>query len=238
MGQAHGYDVQVSWSEQDSPGYFEVQLLDRARSGQIARAVSLPAHAAKPWSAYANDPLENGFKQQLIPRLREYLKGRLPEYMVPSAWMVLKQLPLTPNGKVDRRALPAPQSRPEEMGEYVEPRTELERTLAEIWAQVLRVDQVGVQDNFFELGGHSLLATQVIVRIRSSLSIELPMRLLFEFPTVQQLSAQVEELRQASLLDDIENGGNDMEELLESVAAMPESRVQELMRELRMKERP
>jgi len=81
---------------------------------------------------------------------------------MPSAWMVLSQLPLTSNGKVDRRALPAPQGRPEELGEYVAPRSELEKILTEIWVQLLRIDQVGVQDDFFELGGHSLLATRVI----------------------------------------------------------------------------
>jgi acyl carrier protein len=232
-GEAHGYDAQVSWGAQDS-GCFDVQLLDRARADQVPRAVSQPPDAVKPWSAYANDPLEHSFRQQLIPQLREYLKGRLPEYMIPSAWMTLKQLPLTPNGKVDRRALPAPQSRLEEMGEYIAPRTDLERTLADIWAQVLRVDQVGVQDNFFELGGHSLLATQVVVRIQTSLSIEMPMRLLFEFPTIKQLSAHVDDLRHARLLDKLAGGGNEMEELLERVASMSDSKVQELVRELKM----
>src|SRR6185369_2647595 len=106
----------------------------------------------QPWSAYANDPLANGFRQRLIPALRDYLKECLPEYLVPSTWMVLQQLPLTPNGKLDRRALPPPQSRGEELGEYTAPRTELERVLADIWAEVLRVDRVGAHDNFFDLG--------------------------------------------------------------------------------------
>jgi amino acid adenylation domain-containing protein len=114
------------------------------------------------------------FRQRLIPRLREYLKERLPEYMIPAAWVTLKQLPLTPNGKVDRRALPAPESRPAEMGEYIPPRTEMERTLADIWAQILRVDQVGALDNFFELGGHSLLIVKLMERLRRvGLSVEL-----------------------------------------------------------------
>lgn len=238
LGQAYGYDVTVSWCAQDSPGCLEVQLLDRTRSDQIPQAMSLTADVVKPWSAYANDPLENGFRQQLIPQLREYLKERLPEYMIPSFWMVLKELPLTPNGKVDRRALPVPQSRPGELGEYIAPRTELERTLADIWAHVLRVDQVGVQDNFFELGGHSLLATQVAVRIQSSLSVEMPVRLLFEFPTVRRLSARVDDLRQARLLTEIAGGGANMKELLESVASMSESRVRELLRKLRTEARP
>lgn len=229
LANAHGYDVTVTWST-DAPEYFEAQLLDRTRTDQV-RAVSPTPYATKPWRAYANDPLESSLRQQLIPQLREHLEERLPEYMTPSAWVVLKQLPLTPNGKVDRRALPTPQSRSEEMGEYLAPRTDLERTLADIWAQVLRVDQVGVKDNFFELGGHSLLAMQVLVRIRASLSIGMSMRMLFEFPTIEQLSAH---LRHARLLENIAQGGPDINELLESVASMSESEVKKVMRELSM----
>jgi acyl carrier protein len=95
------------------------------------------------------------------------------------------------------------------------------------------VERVGRQDNFFELGGHSLLAMQVTARIRSLMSVEMPMRLLFEFPTVSQLAAEVNELRQAGLLERIATGGNEIEELLERVASMPESQVQELVRELK-----
>src|SRR5262249_38952800 len=162
--QTYGYEVQVSWDRR-LPECFEAQLCDQSRTQQVCTAAS-SQNEVKSWSAYASDPLENGLRQQLIPQLRDYLKERLPEYMVPSAWMMLKQLPLTTNGKLDRRALPAPHSRPEEFGEYVAPRTELERTLADIWAQVLRVDQVGIRDNFFELGGHSLLIVKMLARLR------------------------------------------------------------------------
>jgi acyl carrier protein len=192
IGEAHGYDVQVSWHAQDSQGRFDVQFLDRARLEQVPRAPwAAPAGILRSWSAYASDPLESAFRQQLIPQLREYLKARLPDYMIPSAWVALKELPLTPHGKVDRRALPAPQTRPEEIGEYVAPRTELERNLADIWAQVLRVDQVGVNDNFFELGGHSLLATRVIAHIGHLLDLELPLRVIFEKPTIEALSDSI-----------------------------------------------
>jgi acyl carrier protein len=155
--------------------------------------------------------------------------------MMPAAWMLLRQLPLTPNGKVDRRALPPPQSRPEELGEYVAPRDEIERALAEIWAQVLRLDQVGVQDNFFELGGHSLLATQVVVRVRSALSIEMPMRLMFQCPTVEQLAAQLRQLRESDAVEQIDGDDSEVEDLLDTIASMPESKVQELVRELRLR---
>lgn len=229
----HGYDVTVSWGVNGPPECFDAEFVDRARAHEVPQAAAPPPDATKPWHAYANDPLENSFRQQIIPQLREYLKARLPEYMIPSAWQVIRQLPLTPHGKVDRRALPAPQSRPEEMGEYVAPRTALERTLAEIWAQVLRVDQVGVRDNFFDLGGHSLLATQVAVRLQAALSIDVSTRVLFEHPTVAQLVAHVEALREERLLEEIERGGDELEALLKQVAAMPENAAQELMRTLR-----
>ncbi|HEU5130974.1 MAG TPA: amino acid adenylation domain-containing protein, partial [Pyrinomonadaceae bacterium] len=114
--------------------------------------------------------------------LREYLKQRLPDYMLPSFFVGLAELPHLPNGKIDRRSLPAP-LQPESTREFVAPRNEIESELAKIWTAVLRVERIGVYDNFFELGGHSLLATQVISRIRDDLKIELPLRYMFEYPT-------------------------------------------------------
>jgi acyl carrier protein len=109
--------------------------------------------------------------------------------MIPSAFVELEEMPLTPNGKVDRRALPAPErTRPELEGVFVAPRTPAEQAMAEIWAQILKMEQIGVHDNFFALGGHSLLATQVVSRLRNTLQVTLPLRSLFENPTVAELS--------------------------------------------------
>ncbi|HEX8696900.1 MAG TPA: amino acid adenylation domain-containing protein, partial [Longimicrobium sp.] len=130
--------------------------------------------------------------------LRGYLRRNLPEYMVPSAFVSLDQLPVTPNGKVDRRALPAPDLASAEE-RYVAPRAPVEEVLAGIWAEVLRVERVGVEDRFFELGGHSLLATRVVSRMRELLGVELPLRALFEHPTVAELAVRVEEMRRADL---------------------------------------
>ncbi|MBZ4423347.1 non-ribosomal peptide synthetase, partial [Myxococcus sp. RHSTA-1-4] len=125
--------------------------------------------------------------------LRAFLKQRLPEYMVPSALVRLDALPLTANAKVDRKALPAPDAVLASPAEsYVAPRTPTEERLAALWAQVLRVQRVGIHDNFFELGGHSLLATQVVSRVREAFSVELPLRALFEAPTVAALAARLE----------------------------------------------
>ncbi|MEH2319621.1 non-ribosomal peptide synthetase [Nostoc sp.] len=126
--------------------------------------------------------------QSFASLLRQFLKEKLPEYMVPRAYMILESLPLTPNGKVDRRALPTPDIITFNNQDYVAPRSQVEELLAQIWAKVLGKEQVGIHDNFFELGGHSLLATQLTSRIRDTFQIDLPVRNLFEAPTVEQLS--------------------------------------------------
>jgi amino acid adenylation domain-containing protein len=125
-----------------------------------------------------------------ISQLRTFLREQLPEYMVPSAFVLLDKLPLTANGKVDRRALPIPDKSREAAEAFVAPRNAAEEIIAGIWSQVLDIKQIGVHDNFFNLGGHSLLATQVISRIRSAFQLELdqlPLRQLFETPTVAGL---------------------------------------------------
>jgi amino acid adenylation domain-containing protein len=123
--------------------------------------------------------------------LRSHLLRRLPEHAVPSAFVALAGIPLTPNGKVDVRALPAPAG-PSSMEEAARPRTPVEELLAGIFAEVLEQDRVGLEDDFFERGGHSLLATQVVARVRDALGVELPVRSVFQAPTVQGLAAQVE----------------------------------------------
>jgi amino acid adenylation domain-containing protein len=129
-------------------------------------------------------------------RLRDELKRVLPEYMVPSAFVSLDALPLTPNGKINRQALPAPTRHDEtNLAEFVAPRTPLEEQLAKIWADVLGIEQVGINDNFFEIGGHSLLATQAGARIADACRVELPLRRLFEAPTIAQLAIVVEQLQ-------------------------------------------
>ena len=131
----------------------------------------------------------------LVAGLRRWLAEKLPEFMVPSAFVVLEAMPLSPNGKIDRRALPAPEHTRDAAAMYVAPRTPLEEILAQIWRDVLRLDKVGVQDNFFALGGHSLLATQVVSRIRQAVGVELPLRHMFEWPTVAELVLRIEELQ-------------------------------------------
>ncbi|MEJ8643186.1 amino acid adenylation domain-containing protein [Streptomyces sp. MS1.HAVA.3] len=127
--------------------------------------------------------------------LREHLGRTLPAYMLPNVFVPLDRLPLTLNGKVDRRALPAPEAvRPDLGGDFEAAGTPVEKALAEIWADVLSVDRVGLDDDFFELGGHSMLATQVVARSKEQFGVAVTLRLFFDLPTVRELAAALEEL--------------------------------------------
>ncbi|MBE9162161.1 non-ribosomal peptide synthetase [Tychonema sp. LEGE 06208] len=124
--------------------------------------------------------------------IRRFLAPKLPDYMVPWAFVTLKSLPLTPNGKIDWRSLPEPdEMRPELTENFVAPRTNIEEVLAAIWAEVLKLEKVGIYDNFFELGGHSLLATQVISRVRQAFQVDLPLHRLFESATVADFAVAI-----------------------------------------------
>jgi amino acid adenylation domain-containing protein len=133
-----------------------------------------------------------------VGELREFLGGKLPDYMLPSVFVLMDRFPLTPSGKVNRQALPPPQTLPPERASaYAAPETRTEQALADIWTQVLGVEQVGTEDNFFELGGHSLLATQALARARRVLGVEIPLRQLFEQPTVKGLARYAEDKAQS-----------------------------------------
>ena len=132
-------------------------------------------------------------EEELTPGdLQRFLKVRMPEYMVPSAFVMLDKLPLTRHGKVDRLSLPAPEDMETQRGELVKPRTPVEEITAAIWTEVLGVAEVSIHDNFFEMGGHSLLATQVVSRVRASFNAEVPLRTFFQEPTIAGLAANIE----------------------------------------------
>jgi aspartate racemase len=141
-------------------------------------------------------------KPPTVDELRRFLGKKLPGYMIPSLFVIMDALPLTPNGKVDRGALPAPDTaRPDLERDFAAPRTPTEKTLADIWAEILGLDRVGIHDNFFDLGGHSLLATQVISRVRETFRAEIPLRSLFESPTVSGFAIALVET-EAEQVDD------------------------------------
>ncbi|WP_086688519.1 non-ribosomal peptide synthetase [Nostoc sp. T09] len=191
------YNIDIIWSE--VAGCYDVVLQRRDTPPPCPLPVNGEGEKGdktfhpQPWSAYANNPLKSKLARKLVPQLRSFLQEKLPDYMVPDRFLLLDALPITPNGKVDRKALPAPDAtRPELAENFVPPCTPLETELAEIWAEVLGIEQVGIQDNFLELGGQSLLAIQVVSRIRDKYQVDLPMRSLFDSPTIAQLAQQIE----------------------------------------------
>jgi acyl carrier protein len=140
--------------------------------------------------AYYTASNANG-KATGVAELRAHLSGKLPDYMVPAAYVRMEQMPLTANGKLDRKALPMPEGNAYAAQGYEAPLGEIETRLAEIWADVLKIERIGRQDNFFELGGHSLLAMQVMARIRHIFNLELPVRSIFEEPTIAGLAGEL-----------------------------------------------
>jgi amino acid adenylation domain-containing protein/non-ribosomal peptide synthase protein (TIGR01720 family) len=186
------YVVDISWS--DSAGYYDVVFRHRSASGAAAGAVPAIGHAPKdvmPWHSYGNNPLQEKLAGVLTSTLRNYLKEKLPDYMVPAAFVLLQALPLTSSGKLDRRALPAPDTaRPAMDAAFAAPRTPVEISLAAIWAAVLRRDPVGVHDNFFALGGDSILSIQIVARARQA-GLQLTPQQLFQHQTIADLAAVV-----------------------------------------------
>ncbi len=154
-----------------------------------------------------------------IEMLRIFLRERLPEYMRPAAYVVLEQLPLTPAGKLDRKGLMVPQYGRGASDSFVAPRDAFEEVIAEIWREVLRVERIGVHDNFFELGGHSLLATQVVARLSRLMQIELPLRRMFEAPTIAELAVDLVRLDRGSAETTLERILREVEALADEETA-------------------
>jgi amino acid adenylation domain-containing protein len=194
------YFVQLHWSGTGVDDFFHALICARqpkaADTEDVAPPSAFPMQVddRKPWSAYGNNPLDKMMSQALIPELRRYLRTAVPNYMVPAAFVMLDALPLTPSGKLDQIALPAPKrARPVKKEAYVSPRTRTERVIAGIWTQLLGVDRVDAHENFFALGGHSLLAIRLLSRVREAFQLELPLRAVFETPTVAGLAEMVED---------------------------------------------
>ncbi len=151
----------------------------------------------------SSDSIDNSINKQTSElvsnsELRSYLREKLPDYMIPAAFVTLAALPLNPNGKIDRKALPIPDFQPQESN-YLAPQTEMEIAIAQIWAEVLQLEKVGaekvgVNDNFFDLGGHSLSAIRVMTRLQENFGVALSLRNLFQFPTIEALASQLEAL--------------------------------------------
>ena len=184
------YDVSLAWPASGVIGRFDVTL--RRKNARLATADSArPVGHLRPWSEFVHHAAPEAFEPEQLASLREHLGATLPDYMIPSMFVRLNELPLTPSGKVDRKALRPPTV---ERGTsvFVEPRTETERKVAALWAELLGAERVGAEDRFLELGGHSLIAMRVVGRLRRELNVSIPLDPLLRGDTVAQVAALVD----------------------------------------------
>ncbi|HEY0601395.1 MAG TPA: amino acid adenylation domain-containing protein [Herpetosiphonaceae bacterium] len=187
LGDELGYSVAITWSSSGAAGSYDAHFYrpETAHTAPVAARPQLDQPVD--WSSYANNPLQSKLTQQLVPVLQQHLRERLPEYMVPSAFVLLDRVPLTPNGKLDRQMLPPPLILEIDSGELVAPRTTTEQILADIWSQVLRVERVGVNNNFFALGGDSIISLQIISRALQA-GLRLTPQQMFQHQTIAELA--------------------------------------------------
>ncbi|MGJ7904487.1 amino acid adenylation domain-containing protein [Lysobacter sp. 1R34A] len=187
-----GYSLDLSWAPNAHSGEYHALI---GRDGQALRfdwrSQIAQEQLSKDESGFAHDPLEAKWRSTLPGRLREMLAAQVPEYMVPSAFMLIDRWPLTANGKLDRQALPAPDRIAVTARSYEPPQGEVEETIATIWQELLGLEQVGRHDHFFEVGGHSLLAVQVMARVREAFAVDVPVAELFKSPEVALLARVV-----------------------------------------------
>ena len=205
------------------PGIRNAAVLARTDMGDDTRLVGyIVPEAGKPFTS---------------GQVRNFLQQHLPAYMIPSVIVQLKEMPLTPAGKIDRRALPKPElSRAELESEYVAPRNELEAELAQLAAELLGMEKVGIYDNFFELGGHSLMATQFISRIKNRYQVNIPLRQIFETPTIAALAEHIQQLRERQqfltepeAIERVDRGEQDIQQLLSQLEHLSEEEVRKLL---------
>lgn len=188
------YTIRIGWGEPHQLGCYTVYCVPRStHTGRWQwRTPPVDRPAPNEWVTYANVPVQEEAPHQRAQNLREYLRQRLPEHMVPAQYVWIERLPVTPNGKLDRRALPPPASARGDLARgYSAPGNALEESVAAIWSEVLGVERVGVNTNFFDLGGHSLLLVRVHSRLRKTLQTSLSVIDLFLHPTVRSLAQAI-----------------------------------------------
>ena len=186
------YDTHIRWAHSGDPAKFDALMVRKDRE----LAAQWPEMADEMQSLSldsANTPAARSGDAALISQLRAHLRRTLPEYMIPTTFVMMRTLPLTPNGKIDRKALPTPEGSATPTPPYAAPASDLELRIADIWRELLAIDQVGRQDNIFELGANSLLTMQANSRLSRILGRPLPLVSMFRYPTVAALAAHLAE---------------------------------------------
>ncbi len=187
LAQSLGYEAELYESWKRGIGVFDARLWRSGSSRVVSQSPASTGHL-KPWSHFTNTPYRGIFLRKMVPRIRDFLTARLPDFMVPSRYVLLDNIPHTSSGKVDRSKLPDPgHARPDLGVEYTAPAIEIEKNLASIWGEVLGVSRVGLHDNFFELGGDSILGIQIVSRARQ-VGIKIEPKHLFEYQTIAELA--------------------------------------------------
>ena len=214
LGELLGYTVQVKWPDSERASSCDVVFIRQTRDSSENRNHGLfdsldAVGLTKSWREYANDPLQNVLASKLAPELSSYLRQNLPQYMVPTAFVLLPELPLTPNGKVDPKALPAPTDavRPETTVRTA-PQNRIEQNIATIWQDVLGISNVGRDSNFFDLGGHSLQLVRVNTRLRQAFNKDIPVVDMFRFTTVRALANHLSDQADSNSSDTIGEPGD------------------------------
>jgi amino acid adenylation domain-containing protein len=212
-----GFDPEQLWSLQDDLPW-QIYVLARSSTPYCYDVLCVPIDRSfrstffpgnlsrvelKPWTAYANAPEQKPTQQLLTQKVRALLRERLPDYMVPSIFVWLDSLPLTPSGKLDRRALPDPDFSANGPATLTPPETDLHRHLLQLWKEILETEKLGIDSHFFNSGGHSLMAMQVTSRLSTSLGFEVPLRLMFERPTIRDLSETLSRMQESAVRETI-----------------------------------
>nr|WP_277815238.1 non-ribosomal peptide synthetase [Dietzia sp. B19] len=210
LAEAAGYHAELDWSGHGPDGAFRVQFT-RSDLDPVPDPVTVVDSREngvdrRQWRNYSNSPLDPEIRELLVPVLRDHVAERLPDYMVPTDLVAINAMPVTGNGKLDRRALVPPPARSVTTQTRIGPRNTIESLLVALWEKALDTSPIGVTDDFLELGGHSILAVQLVSRIRHALSVEMPVRALFDHPTISEIAREIQRVA-------TDGGGADVPEL-------------------------
>jgi acetyltransferase-like isoleucine patch superfamily enzyme/ubiquinone/menaquinone biosynthesis C-methylase UbiE/acyl carrier protein len=187
------YAVEITWSASGELDHYDALFIHRTKGERVVAVGATPAYALRSWAEYANRPAQLIPNAVSVTALKNHLREKLPDYMVPNSFMFLDVLPLTPNGKIDRKALPPANRNDQEVRiSYVSPVTETEKEVCRIWSEVLGVERIGIHDDFFELGGHSLVVLRVLSQVNNRYNSRLSPAEFFERPTVSGVCASLE----------------------------------------------